>query len=230
MTACARICLLAVALILPVASGTAGPVPTGPTLTDAGWALWTRMGVPAARFERQGDGAIEIAADSGFALLYRRIADEETGARILRWRWRVDVSTPPTDLSRRGADDRPLAVHVWFPDEEASFFRRIGQGLAGSLRGIPLRGKVLTYVWGGIDHRGDQIPNPYLDADGVIITLRPANTATGLWYAERVDLAADFERAFGHAPPKPSHLAISADSDDAGGHSVGIIADLTLAD
>lgn len=216
-----RACLIGLLLaILPIAAATAGD---GGSPDSAGWKLWSLSSVPATRFTDLGDGRIDVVADSSFGLLYRSLGPEERARRRLLWRWRVDTTIPPTDLSRRGGDDRPLAVHVWFPDTDSGLLSRFGRSLAHSLAGVPLTGKVLTYVWGGALPRETLLPNPYFEGDGVLIVLRGATDATGEWRGEAVDIAADFRRAFGRPAPAPTHIAISADTDDGRGKAAGSI-------
>ena len=59
--------------------------------------------------------------------------------------------------------------------------------------------------------------------------LRPSGTATGQWFSERVDFAADYRRAFGKAAPKPMYVAVSADSDDTGTRGTARIADIRFS-
>jgi hypothetical protein len=58
--------------------------------------------------------------------------------------------------------------------------------------------------------------------------LRPADSPTGEWFAERVDIAQDYRDSFGEDPPDPSQIAISADTDDTGSTSSGFVATLAF--
>ena len=58
---------------------------------------------------------------------------------------------------------------------------------------------------------GAMMRTPYLGDQGVVVIRRPAGTGTA---AERVDLAADYARAFGGEPGALVAVAVSADSDD----------------
>ena len=63
----------------------------------------------------------------------------------------------------------------------------------------------------------------------MIKVLRPADSPTGEWLEERVDLAADYREAFGEAPSDPTQLAIQADTDNTDSTSRAAVADLTFA-
>ena len=212
-----------------VAASSGGRTELALNTLPAGWRQLSVPGKAETRFAKGPDGAIKVSAEDSAGFLYRAVpAGTKAGAR-LAWRWRVDMTPPPTDQSMKGMDDRPLAVHVWFDDGSAqnspySLLDRMGAWLFDA----PLPGKVLTYVWGGKRSRGESLKNPYLTENGRLIILRPGHTPNGQWFAESVDVAADFERAFGYKAPPPRFIAISADTDDKRGVSMGAVSDLVF--
>lgn len=223
----ARAGLLAASLAVVSAAGLArmdpaqaASVSVPPAFDD--WKLLVLPDKEPAEFKVSKDGALQVEAMNAVGFLYAQI--DGASAKRLAWRWRVDKDIPPTDLSQSGRDDRPLAVHVWFPPkpEEVSFRDRLG-----SLFGYPMIGRVLTYVWGGTAERGAYMTNPHFD-ESKLIVLRSGATPTGRWFAEEIDIAADYEMAFGAKPPETAYIAISADTDDAGGTSVAQLDDLKL--
>ena len=196
-------------------------------LSREGWKLLSVPGKAPADFARQSPDAIRVVAENAVAFLVRPLAENTGGKRRLTWRWRVEDAVARTDLSKIGEDDRSLAVHLIFPIESdtLSFWERLDLGLT-RMAAPQLAGKVLTYVWGGTQARGASLPNPHLEAHGTIIVLRSGDAATGRWFMEEVDFVADFRKAFGYDPPAPAFMAISSDSDDTAGSSLGIVADL----
>lgn len=188
-------------------------------LRAAGWDILTVPGRPSAHFAAVGPEAVSVSAESAVAFLYRPVPEIDREARRLSWRWRVDEFVPDTDLSATGKDDRSLALHICFPADldEMSFWQRVGHSIESTFS-APLAGRVLTYVWGGVQPVGSELANPHLDSDGktsgTIIVLRSGGEAGGRWIMEEVDFVADFERIYGYPPPPPAYLAISADSDD----------------
>ncbi len=218
----------ALGLALPAASNS---LSVAPDLEWAGWKVLTFPGKAATQFVGRSDGAIEVTAKGSASLLYHEVAAEDRDARYLSWRWRIDKTMAPTDLSRKGRDDRPLAVHVWFADdEEADLWRRLRHAVFAEILGAPLTGKVLTYVWGGIGRPGDMVINPYMEMDGVMFILRPGDVPTGRWFTEKIDILADFELAFGYPAPAPSYIAVSADADDTSSRSRGAIAEIVFTE
>jgi hypothetical protein len=193
-----------------------------------GWRLWTPPGKEPARFASDADG-IRVESDGGVSFLARPLTVAEQAAATLTWRWRVDAAPPPTDLARRGGDDRALALHVWFPagrDRRSTMAATMAATLAaaaarmlGEPPPLPPDGYTLTYVWGGDRPAGTRLANPYM-ANAVLIVRRGSDARLGAWADEAVDLAHDFRVAFGVAPPAPpAWLAVSTDTDATGSRS-----------
>ena len=206
-----------------------------PGLQAAGWRLMRLPGKAPAEFDLRNARTVEITSDAAVAFLYRPLSDAERATQRLTWRWLVEQAGPATDLSQRGGDDRPLALHLWFPEdgEKADFWDRLVSGAAEALDlsseqafDLAGSGKALSYVWGGTQDRGEKLANPYLQADGVMIVLRSGKAGLGRWYDEAIDIEADFEMAFGYKPPGPAYIVLSADSDDVAGMTRGRIADI----
>ncbi len=208
------------AAIAVAAPALAAPSPAPPAFED--WKLLALPDKDPAEFKISESGTLQIEAENAVAFLYAQI--EGAPSKRLAWRWRVDQDIPATDLSRSGKDDRPLALHIWFPPkpEDVTFGDRLG-----SLFGYPMIGQVLTYVWGATAERGAKMSNPHFE-NSKLIVLRSGSTPTGIWFSEEINIAADYQMAFGSPPPGKAYIAISADTDDAGGSSVAQLADLKL--
>ncbi|SNT12266.1 DUF3047 domain-containing protein [Tropicimonas sediminicola] len=151
---------------------------------------------------------LSLASEGGVSLLYLPLAPAEAGARQASWEWSVGQSVPPTDLTRKGGDDRNLALYFLFLPEAAADRLR-GAGLSRVLRDRDAR--ALVYVHGGAHPLGAPLASPYLGPRGVTIPLQAARPGAA---AQSVDLAGDFRRAFGGEPGVLFGLAVSADSDD----------------
>ncbi len=195
-------------------------------LQESGWKIHTPRGKTAAEFEVVQDGALTISAEGGVSFLYRDVPKQFGGYSQLSWDWRVDRDFPPTDLSTPGVDDRPLALHVYFDDAGAGLMGRIG-----GMFGLPTGGYVMTYVWGGGGLPGTVVPNPFMkDGKGALIILMPSDPSQlPSWHDVQVDLAADYQRVFGIAPPRLRGLAISSDTDDTGATAQASIRKLNLS-
>ena len=202
----------------------------GPELEAAGWRELPNPHKAENVFRRGPEDAIEVVSEDSVSTLYRPVAVDLAARPILTWRWRVDEAAPATDLAARGEDDCSLALYVGFPYDSgrASFFERLKRPLVESWAGKGAPGRVLRYVFCGAHEQGEVVASPYLGSAGAIEVLRPADSATGKWFAERVDLAADYRRAFDEEPPDPSQIAIQADTDNTQSASRASVADLAF--
>lgn len=188
---------------------------------DAGWREQR-----FAMFSSNGYGprgsTLDIVSDGTVSLLWTRLPESLWPARSASWVWSVQDSVPPTDLRRKGGDDRNLALYfVFLPAETAR--ANADSGIRRLLDADEAR--VLVYVWGGASGQPRVQTSPYLGPRGRTVALRPAGTGQA---TEKIDLAADFRAAFGEAPTALVGLAVSADSDDTNTRIRARISDLTL--
>ncbi|MFN3970898.1 MAG: DUF3047 domain-containing protein [Gemmobacter sp.] len=184
-------------------------LPLGP-VEFGGWTEQRFSLFAPARFQQSGSG-VTVRADRSVSLIWRALPEGFWPARRARWDWQVGMGVPATDLTKKGGDDRNLAVYfVFMPEDRARAF-----GSRPNLRRLlgEDQARVLVYVWGGDVARGAVLPSAYLGARGRTVVLRAP--APGR-FSEGVDLAADHMRAFGTAPAALVGLAVSADSDDTG--------------
>jgi len=206
--------------------GAAGAAPPAP---------WAFAGLPGQRFPPtrfqldavDGDTVLRIEAVGAYGNLVHPLAAVPAGE--LAWRWRVDRRLPAADLRSKQGDDTSLKVCAMFdlPRARVPFIERQLLRLAESRVGQPLPNATLCYVWDPAWPRDTVLPNVYTRRVRYI-TLGAAEPG---WQRERRALAADFLRAFGDESPTVPALtaiAVGADSDNTGGHSLGWVGDLRL--
>lgn len=210
------------ALVLTRPGGPAAQ-PSGAIPFDAAWRPVTFPRLTATRYGL-GGASLSIAADASSSLIYRPVPEALRGARGARWDWAVSDSVPPTDLSRRGGDDRNISVYFVFMEARAA--ARLSPDTAPQRLLANRSARSLIYVWGGNHPQGAVLPSPYLRGRGVTIALRPAGTGSE---AVRVDLARDHAAAFGSRPEALVGLAVSADSDDTRSRLRASLSNLILA-
>ncbi len=220
---------VALVLLLSLAPGIAWAVLT-PQLKAQGWRELLNPHKPENHFRLGRDGVIEVVSDDSVSTLYRPVDINLEKRPILTWRWRVDQPAPATDLAAKDQDDCSLAVYVGFPYRpgEASWFERMKRPLVEAWAGEDAPGRVLRYVFCGRGERGEVVKSPYLGAAGMIKILRPAASPTGQWFAEQVDVAADYRQAFDERPQDPTQIAVEADTDDTHSASRAEVADLAF--
>jgi hypothetical protein len=207
-------------------AGPAGAAPPAP---------WVFAGLPAQRLpatrfqldDLYGASALRIEAVGAYGNLLHPLAAVPAG--VLAWRWRVDRRLPGADLRTKQGDDTSLKVCAMFdlPRARVPFIERQLLRLAESRVGQPLPNATLCYVWDPAWPRDTVLPNAYTRRVRYI-TL---GTAEPGWQRERRALAADFLRAFGDEAttvPALTAIAVGADSDNTGGHSLGWVGDLRL--
>lgn len=199
-----------------------------PDLESEGWREMTFRDKPGNLYRRDADGAVVIESRASVSVAWRDLSADLARTPILRWRWRVERAVPPTDLARKGGDDRSLALYVafaWEP-ERATLLERSVRAVLGSLAGQELPGRLLTYVWGGDGRTNGWFDNPYLPTGAKLRVLRDGGAPLGVWLEERIDVRADFRAAFGEEPPLVERIGIGADSDNTASEARGAIRDL----
>lgn len=168
--------------------------------------------------------SLGMVSDGSVSIAWTRVDRPNWDADAASWSWTVEQSVPPTDLSRKGGDDRNLSLYFVF----------VPESMAASLEGANIRSllgnesvRIIQYAYGGNHSRGQVIPSPYgPSGQGVTIALRQAGTGS---FNENVDLGADYARAFGGEKGALIGLAVSGDSDDTDSVIRAAIGNLSLS-
>ena len=211
-----RLLLSSVLVIFAAVSAAAGPV----NFSD-GWRE-QRLSLFSSNDYTFGQN-LGLVSDGSVSIAWARVGRDDWETDGASWRWTVEQSVPPTDLSLKGGDDRNISVYFVF----------VPESLAPGLEGANIRSllgnddvRIVQYAWGGNHARGQVIPSPYGPrGQGVTVALRQASTGT---YSESVDLAADYARAFGGEKGALIGLAVSGDSDDTNSVIRAVLGQLTL--
>lgn len=197
----------------------ASPLSAGPISFSSGWKE-QRLSLFSSNDYTFGN-TLSMVSDGAVSIAWTSLPQSEWNASAASWAWTVEQSVPPTDLSRKGGDDRNISVYFIFVPAA------VAPSIAGS--GIrSLRGRedvrVIQYAWGGNHARGQVIKSPY-GRGGVTIPLRQASTGS---HSESVNLAADYARAFGGSKGALIGLAVSGDSDDTNSVIRAALGNMTL--
>lgn len=206
---------LTAALIVAASAASAGPV------SFANWQE-QRLSLFGSNDYTFGQ-TLQMTSNGTVSIAWGRVAQGDWGATRASWTWDVSAGVPPTDLSRKGGDDRNLAVYFVFVPQDAA------AGLASAdIRALLGRKdvRVLQYAYGGNNPVRSVLPSPYgTPGTGVTIPLRQAGTGS---HSETVDLAADYARAFGGTPGALIGMAVSGDSDDTKSRIAAAVGGLVL--
>ena len=193
-----------------------------PVLEKAGWDEITFDDQPSNQFTALDgnkpdlEGGVALESEKTVSIAFYKTDADLDKTPFLSWQWRVDTPVLNTDLKQKGGDDRSMAIYVAFPyqPEVASFGEKIKRKAIEALRGKDTPGRVLTYVWGGGAPKRRFVENPYTGEYGQMIFQRTPIDPSGQWLDEKIDLKADFIKAFGYEPASPLYIGIAADSDD----------------
>ena len=198
------------------------------------WSGLPRQQVPATRFdvvELDAERVLRVQAERSYGNLVHPLASG-TAATSLRWRWRVERPIRGGDLSRKDGDDVALRVCAMFdmPLSQVPLFERTLFRIAAGRSGEKLPTATLCYVWDAVLPTGTLVLNPYTRRVRSIV-VRGLGTPLTTWMNERRSLGADFLRAFGDEAtrvPALTAIAVAADSDNTGSHSVAYVDALQL--
>jgi hypothetical protein len=205
--------LAGLAVSVAVAGAAGAQVPLG-------WRLYPLDGRPVMQGLASGNDGVRLLGESAITLAVKPIpVTWLSPGTCLSWRWRVDAGPPPTDLSRRGVDDRAIALWVGFraEAEAMTLAQRYAYGMIRFLSPVSdPPGFILAYTWGGgaASATWDAMPQPFL---GQLVRQRVVRSAhdygTG-WLQETVPVTEDFRRAFAIPPTPIMQFAIFADGDN----------------
>lgn len=189
---------------------------------DGGWKSVNFRSIPKTKYGF-GGGTLSIDASKSSSVIYKPVPQGARDATKANWNWSVQTSVPPTNLAKKGGDDRNIALYFVFTDEKTA--KRAGKSPNIKRLLTKRSSRMLIYVLGGEHGAGSYVPSPYFSGRGTTIVKRSAGTGS---FSENVDLAADYRRAFGTEPQVLVGLAVSSDSDDTGTNSQSSLSSIAL--
>ncbi len=158
-----------------------------------------------------GEQVLVATSNNSAAGLMRRLDSPTPGRATIRWRWRVAESLTDNAREReRKGDDYVARVFVMFGDRPFE-------------RGT----RALSYAWAGQEPVGARYRNPVVD-DVATIVLQTGDASAGRWVREYRNLMADFQEAFGEAPPAITAIAVLVDTDDTDSDAISWFDDFIL--
>ena len=210
---CRTILTLIILVIFPCTTF-AEPVAFDKSWKKQGFSLFSKN-----RYTLNGR-TLDISSNGTVSLLWRAVFPQLSDARRASWQWAVSIGVVATDLTVKGGDDRNAAIYFVFTDDELDPDRLPS---ARRLLTDPDT-KALIYVWGGKHAVGSILSSPYSPGLRTVV-LRQSGTGS---FNESVDLARDYDRAFGGPPGQLVGIAVSADSDDTDGQISARISNLQV--
>ncbi|HYS14344.1 MAG TPA: DUF3047 domain-containing protein [Burkholderiaceae bacterium] len=184
--------------------------------------------------DRDGSRVLQVEANGSYANLLHRVDADLAAAPTLSWRWRVDVLSAQTDITRKEGDDLPARLCVLFdlPLSRLKAMDRMAVIMGRALFDPDLPAATICYVWDAHVSPGTWLVNAYTAR--VMMAVLRRGPATD-WEDERRDLRSDFARAFpaeAASGPAPhiAAIAISADGDNTGARSLAFIGDIVIGE
>jgi DUF3047 family protein len=182
--------------------------PIGHQGIPPGWEAYeTPGGHPRYDFtvvEDAGRRALRLRSDSEHSTIAHALDVDLERTPVLAWWWKVVSFPKGADLRERATSDATGHLFVIWPRFPAM-----------------LRSRIIGYVW-----------EPHAPADAIFtskktgtltyVVLRSGHEGLGAWVEERRDVAADYRKIYGSAPPNPPALALSIDTNDTRARAEGL--------
>ena len=197
----------------------------GRSVVDSGWREIEFADKKPNQFVKCGQDCIKIDSASSVSMIRRSLKIDITEKKFLSWEWKLIVPPAPSDLGKKGQDDRALAVYITFPFDEknASISERGIRPLVELRYGKEAPGRVLSYVWASTTPIGEAVNSPFGGAQHKMIVKRNGASVLNTWLGEKVDIFADYKDSFGAEPHGVLEILISSDTDDTRTVSSGFV-------
>lgn len=139
--------------------------------------------------------------------LIRNLTLSLTDHPILHWRWKItSLPTNADDHSKQG-DDHSARLYVIFEAPQSNLL-----GWLKNASGLE-KTHALSYIWSNHTPANTLLASPYTERS-MMITTNSGLSQVGQWVSLSRNVAADYQRAFGSAPPLVSAIAIMTDGDN----------------
>lgn len=174
--------------------------PAGAKGVPPGWRKYeTPGGHPAYDFtvmEEAGRRALHMTSAGEHSTIAKEVQADLAVTPILTWQWRV-ISLPwGANLENRATSDASGHIFAVWPRFPAF-----------------VRSRLIGYVWDPQLPVGTVIPSRKTSAVTFIV-VRRGESGLGRWLDEQRNVADDYRKLFGEAPPPLPALALSIDTND----------------
>lgn len=195
-----------------------------------GWREVTFKKKKENRFLKCGDACIRVDSDQSVSMISLTKPVNLKERYILSWEWKIAKPAVRSDITRKGRDDRALAIYVAFPfdPKTASLAERAVRPFLKRKQGPNAPGRMLAYIWAGHGDRDDLYSSPFFGKISKMIVKRNSSAVPEVWLREQVDIIKDHKRAFGTFPKNISQILISADTDNTKTSNSGFIRNIKI--
>lgn len=174
-----------------------------------------------------GSTVLRARADAAAASLRHALDIAPAASLPLRWRWKTDRVLDQADLTSKAGDDYAARLYVFFDRTPAqmSLSERVAYRLGRARYGDQLPAAALCYVWDNRQPVGTLRDNAYTGFVKMIVATS-GKARQGQWVTLQRDVAADYRRAFGSAPPRITGIAVAVDTDNTGESTASYFGDI----
>jgi hypothetical protein len=164
-----------------------------------------------------GRTVLRARAEASTAGIIRDVHVDLAALPLLAWRWKAVRLPEKGDLRTKAGDDFAARLYVVFDLRLAAlpFGERFGVTMARLIYGEDVPAAALCYVWATRAAVGTIAPNAYTGRVRMVVA-DSGRANLGRWVAHERDVAADYRRAFGEAPPVVKGVVVSTDTDNTG--------------
>ncbi len=195
---------------------------------------WTVQPIPKVQRQTRfdlvdsaGSTVLRARADAAAASLRYRVAINPAVEGHLQWRWKTERVLSKADLRTKSGDDYAARLYVFFDRQpkQMSLGERLAFTLGRARYGEQLPSAALCYVWDNRQPVGTVRDNAYTGFVKMIV-VTSGRAQQGDWVVLQRDVAADYRRAFGSAPPPITGVAVAVDTDNTGESTVSYFGDI----
>lgn len=162
-----------------------------------------------------GGNVLHASADDSASLYVALLPKPQPVPAAISWRWKTDALIPGADNRDKNREDAPLRLIVAFDGDRATLpaaeqkrYRR-----AEALFGQAPPYAMLMYIWSSKGPR-DSIISSAHTSQVKMLAVASGSAGLGQWQTLKRNLAADYQRAFGHAPGPVLGVAVMTDTDN----------------
>ncbi len=172
--------------------------------------------------EIDGVSVLSVRSDGGISALVHEEYFEVSETPVLEWRWRVEDFPSGADPRQEKTDDFALRVYVMFHYDKGTIplGERIKYGFVKIVYNEFPPKSVLGFVWPE-NSFADQYIQSTINSRTRYIDAGSAGSAG--WQTVTVNVAAEYRRVFGEAPPSLARISIIGDSDGTRDSTLGYI-------
>ncbi len=156
---------------------------------------------------QQGQQVLRATSNKAASGLIRKLSINLEQHPVLNWRWQTFSLPNSGDDHSKTGDDHSLRLYVIFDSSETSLL-----GWVKNNTGLT-KTHAINYIWANQAATNTLLSNPYTNRS-MMIAANSGAAKLGQWQTISRNVAADYQRAFGHKPPPVTAIAIMTDSDN----------------